>query len=310
VRVPQELGKIVATAPFKIEKWSKAALVKWRAQKEQGILKHNDAVKSLASYHVRGASFNPTELKLASGMPEADWMEILRAVSHVYESAHFWLGDAMVYGTALYGVQTAYDLARQATGLSHSTLQASYRCAKRYAPEQRKPQLSFHHHNLLAYYKPELREKILNEAIEIGLTTRQCKEIAEKECGKREKPKTGRVNVMVHLWPETVERLKAMADGKQLTWFVSRIIESWLREHGEEACLRTEMTTQERREAWRKAGICYICGTNPPTEGRYTCERCRETQRLIERITYRRPGSARYHRGRSNHAATVATIEA
>jgi hypothetical protein len=296
-------------ATAQIERWSPASLARWRAKKEAGIIKHNEKVRSLAEYHIRGASFNPTELRLEAGIPEGDWMDILRAVAHVYESAHFWLGDAMCYGVKLYGVQTAYELARQATGLSHSTLQGAYRCAKLYSPEQRKPQVSFHHHAMLAQYEHKVREKILTEAIEVGLTTRQCKEIAEKECGKLDKPKTGRVNVVVHLWPETVDRLKAMADGRQITWFVTRIIEDWLRAHGEAACLRTQMTTQEQREAWRKAGICYICGSNPPTEGRYTCARCRETQRLLEKVSYRRPTSARYHRGRRGNVSTVAATE-
>ena len=239
-------------------------------------------------------------------MPEGDWMEVARAVGHVRECAHFWLGDLMMYGVRFYGVQTAYDLARQATSLPESTLRNAYWCAKKYRPEQRKPELSYCHHLRVARYPEETREKILTEASELGLTSRQCLEMAQAEHGKLEKPKTARVKLSIHLWPETVERLKAMAEGRQLTWFVSRAIEQWLRSKGQGDCIPYPQTTAERRAEWKAAGICYFCGTNPATEGRHTCERCRETSRLMEKLRYRRPNSARYHRGRRpKHDSTV-----
>jgi hypothetical protein len=294
------------TSP-KIERWSKAALLKWKAErlveKSRGVLAPHEAVKTLAEYHVPGASFHPTELKLEPGLPEGDWQEIGRAVAHVRESAHLWLGDWLLYGTRLYGVQTAYDLARQATGLPEGTLRDARWCAKKYKPEERKPELSYCHHLVLAKYPTEVRERILTEAIEIGLTTRQCRKLAEDECGKREKPKTARVDVSIHLWPETVERLRQMADGRQLTWFVSRIVEDWLRSKGETTCLRAEVNTQERRDAWRKEGICYLCGSNPASEGRHTCENCRKVQRDLEKISANRPGTGRWKR---RHHAIVA----
>jgi hypothetical protein len=288
----------------KITRWSKAALARHRAEKSRGILSPSDAIKTLADYNVRGASFEPVELKLEVGMPEADWMEIARAVAHVRECAHFWLGDLMLYGVKLYGVQTAYDLARQATSLPESTLRCALWCAKKYRPEQRKRELSYCHHLVIARYPEAAREKILTEASELGLTTRQCLEMAQAEFGKLEKPKSGRVNITIHLWQETVDRLKEMADGKQLTWFISRIVESWLQSNGQGDCVPHPQTTAERRAEWEAEGLCNLCGTNPHLEGRKICEHCRETRNLLERLSRGRSNSARYRR--RTHAATVA----
>ena len=257
---------------------------------------------------MHGASFQPVELKLEPGMCEGDWMAVARAVAHVRECAHFWLGDLMLYGVKLYGVQIAYDLARQATGLPEGTLRDALWCAKKYTPEQRKPALSYCHHLVIAKYPPQARERILNEAIEIGLTTRQVRKIAEEEFGKAEKPKSARVNVTIHLWPETVERLKEMADGKQLTWFISRAIEDWLRSKGEGDCVPHPQTTAERRAEWEAEGLRNLCGTNPHLEGRKMCEHCRETRNLLDRLAAGRTNSGRYrrrHHGRTIVAAST-----
>jgi hypothetical protein len=288
-----------------ITRWSKAALARHRAEKSRGILSPSEAIKTLAQYDVRGASLQPVELKLEAGMPEADWMKIARAVAHVRECAHFWLGDLMLYGIKLYGVQTAYDLARQATSLPESTLRNAYWCSKKYRPEQRKPELSYCHHLRVARYPEEARERILTEAAELGLTSRQCLEMAQAEFGKVEKPKCGRVDLTVHLWHETIERLKAMADGGQLNWFISRAIEDWLRWKGQGDCVPHPQTTSERREAWEAEGLCNLCGTNPHIEGRKICEHCRETRNLLDGLSSGRRNSGRWRRRHASVAKTT-----
>ena len=290
-----------------ITRWSKATLARHRAEKERGILSPAEAIKTLADYNVRGASFEPVELKLEAGMPEGDWMEVARAVAHVRECAHFWLGDLMMYGVRFYGVQTAYDLARQATSLPESTLRNAYWCSKKYRPEQRKPELSYCHHLRVARYPEQARERILTEASELGLTSRQCLQMAHAEFGKVERPKSDRVNITIHLWQETIERLKVMADGKQLTWFISRAIEDWLRWKGEGDCVPHPQTTAERRAEWESEGLCNLCGSRPHLEGRKICEHCRQTRNLLDRLASGRRNSGRWRR---KHAATVATIEA
>ena len=234
-------------------------------------------------------------------------MAVARAVAHVRECARFQLGDLMLYGVKLYGVQIAYDLARQATGLPEGTLRDALWCARVHtrAAQARVVLLSSPRDCKVS---ATARERILNEAIEIGLTTRQVRKIAEEEFGKAEKPKSARVNVTIHLWPETVERLKEMADGKQLTWFISRAIEDWLRSKGEGDCVPHPQTTAERRAEWEAEGLRNLCGTNPHLEGRKMCEHCRETRNLLDRLAAGRTNSGRYrrrHHGRTIVAAST-----
>src|SRR5271170_3249275 len=83
--------------------------------------KHNDAAveilppnngvlapakyKSLADYHVEGARLSPTELRMAEGMSEQDWVKIGRALAHVCMSTYWWIGDFVAYGMRNYGVK-------------------------------------------------------------------------------------------------------------------------------------------------------------------------------------------------------------
>lgn len=276
---------------MQIERWSPAHAMRHKmARASEATLKHNERVHTLAEYHVKGAQFNPTQLVLEPGMPEAEWMEVGRAVAHVYESARFWLGDFVEFGRKNYGVVTAYHLARQATGLSQGTLRCAARCARSYKPEERHASLSFMHHLTLVKYPPETREKLLKEAEEIGLTTRQVRKEAEELHGKvKREDVLERRTVSVYLWPETYERFRTIAhEQQQLTsWLLTRALEEWLRIKGHEDALKPELTTAERRARWEAEGLCNQCGTSQATEGRKTCARCRDIRNIFERFTGR-----------------------
>jgi hypothetical protein len=280
------------------------------ARASEATLKHNECVRTLAEYHIKGACFNPTELVLEPGLPEAEWMEIGRAIAHVYESARFWLGDFVEWGRRNYGVVTAYHLARQATGLSEGTLRCAARCARSYKPEERHTSLSYMHHLILVKYPPETREKLLTEAEEIGLTTRQVQKAAEEIHGKREREDVlKRRMVSVYLWPETYERYRTIAHAQcqRTSWLLTRALEEYLRIKGHEDALKIELTMAERRARWEAEGLCNLCGTRPALEARKICAHCRETRNLLEKVSGR---NTHRTRRRWRDAPTVATIEA
>ncbi len=59
------------------------------------------------------------------------------------------------------------------------------------------------HHMQIVKYPPETREKLLTEAEEIGLTTRQVRKAAEELHGTNEREDVlKRHLVSVYLWPE------------------------------------------------------------------------------------------------------------
>jgi len=228
--------------------------------------------QTLKDYDVPGARFNPTGLVLESGLPEEEWQQIGRALTRVNQASYFWIGDWIEYGRKLYGIQTAYDLATQATALSASVLRGAARCARKYAPDERHATLSYCHHLVLEKYAPETRARLLTEAATLGLTTRQVRKLAEEECGTQ-KPNTERKSIVVHLWPETVDRLKQMAGDGHLDWFLTRVVEDWLRWKGEGASLREQQTTAQQRAEREAKGICIMCGARPADEERVPTKR-------------------------------------
>ena len=143
----------------------------------------------------------------------------------------------------------------------------------------------------------EAREKILTEASELGLTTRQVLErwhegnLANVRTPKR----LTAYDVTMHLWPETVERFKTWQTGRAThDWFFSRAIEDWLRIKGRGDASRADLTTNDRRApcamgSRRAFAIC--AARSPHLEGRKICEHCRETRNLLERLSSGRKNS-------------------
>jgi len=179
--------------------------------------------RTLAEYEVRGALFNPTELKLQPGLTEQEWMQIGRALTHVAESAKWWIGDFVQYGFRQYGKSATFDLAQQSTGVSRQYLYAAAFVAKRFAPARRVAALSFYHHALLAKFKPEMSDRLLAEAVELGLTARQVRTLAEEETGtKKDKQEYGKVRICFQ--PETYQKLLRLAGGKPLDFFIAQLV--------------------------------------------------------------------------------------
>ncbi len=98
--------------------------------------------------------FNPTSLQIEPGAPEADWLQIGRALASVCQSAYWWVGDWLQYGFRTYGKKTTYDLAQQATGYTRTQLYECAYIAKRFPPERRVGALTFFHHKCVAKFRP------------------------------------------------------------------------------------------------------------------------------------------------------------
>jgi len=63
--------------------------------------------------------------------------------------------------------------------------------------------------------------------VEVGLTARQILALGQEECGKK-KSRFDRRKVPVVLWQCTYDKLKERAEGKNLSWFIADIVESYL----------------------------------------------------------------------------------
>ena len=183
--------------------------------------------KTMAEYHVNGAHFAPTGLEIEPGMSEKEWLALGRKLAQVCQSVNWWIGDFLQYGFRTYGKRTTFDLAQQATGYTRSQLYSCACIAKRFPPERRVEALTVFHHAAVRKLPPEKADKLLAEAVELGLTGRQLTALANEEGGKK-KNRFDRKKVSVILWQTTYDTLKARAAGKNLGWFIADIIEEYL----------------------------------------------------------------------------------
>jgi hypothetical protein len=182
--------------------------------------------KSISDYDVQGARFSPTELRISEGISEHEWLDIGRAITHIQQSGFFWVGDWCMYGFKVFGKKVTNDLATQATGYGRHVLRACLYVARRFPPERRREELTFHHHMVLCKFLPELADKLLAEAVEYGYTGKQIREMADEAVGKKKREKGHKVSFRLpdYMYDELIDR----ATG-ELRWFIPQIIiTEWL----------------------------------------------------------------------------------
>jgi len=239
------------------------------------------SVRNLAEYNIPGAHFNPTELKLDAGLSETEWSNIGRAITHVESASKWWVGDWLQAGSEAYGKRATFDLARQATGCDKKALYVYSYVANKFEPHRRVAALSFSHHTVVAALPPEVADRLLKEAVELGLTSDQLYQMGRDECGKKRSFTLEKLKV--YLSDDTLEILKELSQSssnKRLGWYVAQIVEEWLRDRGHTIARPTKKELYAGRQA---AGFCGYCGKNIPDAGKKTCEQCLATMRTYDR---------------------------
>lgn len=127
--------------------------------------------------YVRGASC----LNITPGISQDDYESIGEQVTAAYKSASFALADWIVYGAENF--PDFYLTACAKLGLAQSTVKNNATVARSFALEDRKPELTFEHHRILAPYKkrdPIGYEALVKKAVEENLTTAALKALIPK----------------------------------------------------------------------------------------------------------------------------------
>ena len=184
--------------------------------------------RSIAEYDVPGAHFNPTELNLQEGLTEKEWMAVGRAVAHIGQSTHWWIGDLLQYGFRAYGKKVSFDLAQQCTGTTRTFLYTVSYVSKRFPPARRVAALTFFHHFVVASFPPDVADRLLAEALELGLTARQIRKHGEEECGKQKLKGEVLKKVRVFLMPSAYEKLQEHAGSMPVSSFIAQICDEFL----------------------------------------------------------------------------------
>lgn len=102
-----------------------------------------------------------------------EWCKVGRTLQVINKSIAWWCGDWLNAGERRFG-----EMAMQAveeTGRSIEALLKYKSTAARYAPEDRRPGLSWSHHLAAAYTDPEFRDDLLGIAERYDLSTRDLK---------------------------------------------------------------------------------------------------------------------------------------
>jgi hypothetical protein len=157
-------------------------------------------------------------------------MELGRTIATLQSSSKFWIGDFLNYGFRTYGKKVSYDLAEQATGWPRGNLYSCAYIAAKFEPSRRVESLSFHHHISVAGFEPAVADKLLAEAAELGLTSRQIQKAGCEETGKKN-DRLNNIQVYVSLLESDYKALRERAGGPKanLSWYIGNVvIPEWL----------------------------------------------------------------------------------
>ena len=102
-----------------------------------------------------------------------DWLEHGRRFGALGRGVAWWIGDWLVYGNARYGER--YARAVRATGYEAQSLMNMVYVASRFAPERRRPALSWSHHAEVAALAPEEQERWLDMAEQERMSARSLR---------------------------------------------------------------------------------------------------------------------------------------
>lgn len=115
-----------------------------------------------------GSTISRVGLTIDHDLPYEDWAAFGDALVRS-EAGFMWVvGDWMVYGAEHYGAK-AIQLAA-ATGLTERTVWNATSVCKRVAIDQRRPELSFKHHDAVAAQPPETQKALLQLAVDEALS--------------------------------------------------------------------------------------------------------------------------------------------
>lgn len=123
----------------------------------------------------------PNRLRIKEGIPFEAWERIGVTLMRLQASYPFWVGDWIRYGESAYGEM--YAQAEALTKLTYGTLAQYKSVAERIPPDERKPELDFSHHRVVAKLEKTVRDRLLNEAVEGRLSVEQLKDKVGRELG-------------------------------------------------------------------------------------------------------------------------------
>jgi len=133
--------------------------------------------------------WNATGLTLPEGLTFEEWSGLGDALAHQANGLMWWIGDWWLYGEHRYGEQASQA---PALGLKPDTLSNAAAVASRVQMTRRRGNLTFSHHQAIAYLEPEVADALLTQAEEGKWTVQHLREVVNPPAEAETCPMCGR----------------------------------------------------------------------------------------------------------------------
>lgn len=142
----------------------------------------------------RGYVLSPVAVLFADNLTFNEWLAIGGRLLGINAASSWWIGDWLSYGEWRYG--TKYRTAVARLEMSYDRLRDYAYVAANVAPKNRRPELTFSHHRLVASLEPDKQRHWLAAAVDSKWTKRQFADalsVGSVESARAHKP-VGRIN--------------------------------------------------------------------------------------------------------------------
>ena len=129
-------------------------------------------------------NISKTSLEFKRDVNREEWQQVFDACNHIEGCIQFWIGDLLKYREQKWGM---YDDVAENTGIDKTTLRKYKEVSEQVESGRRQPDLTFSHHQSVAYLEPEQQNSLLKKANDEHLTVRELREEVKKEKFKDKK---------------------------------------------------------------------------------------------------------------------------
>jgi N6-adenosine-specific RNA methylase IME4 len=132
-------------------------------------------IKAVHKLVLNGFTLTPAGISRVDGSPSFEqWQALGESLRFMEGAVHWWIGDWLNHGEQKYG--EAYAQAMEATGFEYDTVRHDKDVSSRIEIGRRRPNLSWSHHEEVAWLQPGQQDALLKEAEEKGLSQRDLRD--------------------------------------------------------------------------------------------------------------------------------------
>lgn len=151
-----------------------------------------------------------TCLRLPEGLSIESWRQMGERIQAVTDLSAWWIGDWLIYGQKHYVGR--YRRAMEGTSLHYQTLRNYAWVARKFNPDRRRKELTFHHHMEVAALTKEEQDHWLDFAARLHWTRDELRrQIRASVSPARDQPDTPPVQLNLQLDETRLERWRAAA---------------------------------------------------------------------------------------------------